>query len=154
MALQDIGSGGVYLVPQREARSEPDEPYAVAGSQFSVNNSSLPVGPTVHLEPTLYLKNNDTQQGLRREIGLQHKLYDCASGTYPEVWYKFKRFETLSLLNLYHFQHELVNLEKKIIGDSFNKISGVFEDSKDRDLLRTLLNDYCKSVRVVTTIPY
>lgn len=42
------------------------------------------------------------------------KLFDCARGVYESAWYKFRRFETLGLLNLYHYQDQLVRLEKDI----------------------------------------
>lgn len=48
----------------------------------------------------------------------QHNaLVDCCLGAYEEVWYKFKRFEDLSLLNLYYYQHQLVLLDKEIFGN-------------------------------------
>lgn len=41
-------------------------------------------------------------------------MWDFVRGLYPDMWYKFKRFESLSLLNLYHYQDKLIQLEKKI----------------------------------------
>lgn len=41
-------------------------------------------------------------------------MIDCCLGAHPKVWYKFKRFEYLSLLNLYYYQHELVSLDAEI----------------------------------------
>jgi hypothetical protein len=49
-------------------------------------------------------------EGLKKE----QKLFDFSRGLHPEVWYKFKRFETLSLLNLYNYQDKLVKLDKQI----------------------------------------
>ena len=42
------------------------------------------------------------------------KLYDFSRGAYPCLWYKFKRFEGLSLFNLYLLQDELVQMEKTL----------------------------------------
>jgi hypothetical protein len=72
----------------------------------------------------------------------QHSLFECARGTYPEVWYKFKRFETLSLFNLYHYQHELIELEKKI---TKKDVAAGRMDPEDRELLKRLLKEYRES---------
>jgi hypothetical protein len=72
----------------------------------------------------------------------QHSLFECARGTYPEVWYKFKRFETLSLFNLYHYQHELIELEKKI---TKKDVAVGRADPDDRELLKRLLKEYRES---------
>jgi len=69
---------------------------------------------------------------------INQKLFDFSRGLYPEVWYKFKRFETLSLLNLYNYQHELVQLDKKI-----NDAKGGMNDN-DVANLRRLLQEYRK----------
>ncbi|KAH8880917.1 hypothetical protein GQ53DRAFT_754737 [Thozetella sp. PMI_491] len=42
------------------------------------------------------------------------KLFYCARGLYDDAWYKFRRFETLSLLNLYHYQDKLVQIENTV----------------------------------------
>jgi hypothetical protein len=63
------------------------------------------------------------------EAAVQQELSECACGSYPEVWYQFKRFETLGLLNLYHYQDQLVNLEQQIIGGDPNKTASVLESS-------------------------
>jgi hypothetical protein len=72
----------------------------------------------------------------------QRELYNCARGEYDEVWYKFKRFETLNLLNLYHYQHQLVTLEEKIYENR-----GVMT-SADMELLRLLMKDYRKATQI------
>ena len=46
---------------------------------------------------------------------------DCCLGAHKEVWYKFKRFEDLSLLNLYYYQHQLVLLDKQTFGQFFGE---------------------------------
>lgn len=68
----------------------------------------------------------------------QQALFHCSRGEHKELWYKFKRFETLSLLNLYYYQHELISLESKIWSTS-----GVMSSS-DVSKMRSLLNKYCK----------
>jgi hypothetical protein len=68
----------------------------------------------------------------------QKTLRQCAFGHYPEKWYKFKRFESLSLLNLYHYQQELVEFEKCI-----SQRKGVMTRD-ERNCLRIMMKDYCK----------
>jgi hypothetical protein len=76
-----------------------------------------------------------------REGSTTHqRLYDCSRGLYPHIWYQFKRFETLSLFNLYNYQHELVELQKKI-----NGANGELEPA-DAHNLRALLREYCKPI--------
>jgi hypothetical protein len=67
----------------------------------------------------------------------QETLRRYAFGHHPEIWYKFKRFETLALINLYHYQHELVQMEKAILLKK-----GVM-NRDERNCLRILLKDYC-----------
>ncbi|KAF4609825.1 hypothetical protein G7Y89_g15798 [Cudoniella acicularis] len=69
------------------------------------------------------------------------RLYDCARGLHPLVWYQFKRFETLSLFNLYNYQHELVMLQKKI-----DEAKGEAEHADVLEL-RKLLREYSKAVK-------
>lgn len=38
-------------------------------------------------------------------------LYDCSIGEYPCLWYKFRRFESLSLFNIYLLQDRIVKFE-------------------------------------------
>jgi hypothetical protein len=71
-------------------------------------------------------------EGLTRE----QKLFDFSRGLYPEVWYKFKRFETLSLLNLYNYQDKLVQLDEQI-----NKAGGELSTG-DASRLAALLREY------------
>lgn len=42
---------------------------------------------------------------------VQTQLYNFLQGDNTEIWYKFKHFESLPLLNLYHDQYELVQFE-------------------------------------------
>ena len=69
----------------------------------------------------------------------QQALLECSRGAHPKLWYKFKRFETMSLLNLYHYQHELIELEQKITKRAI--IPGIMEPG-DRERLRKLLKEY------------
>jgi hypothetical protein len=73
-------------------------------------------------------------EGLKKE----QKLFDFSRGFHPEVWYKFKRFETLSLLNLYNYQDKLVILDKKI-----NEKEGDLSE-EDSATLAKLLREYRK----------
>ncbi|KAL9097335.1 MAG: hypothetical protein Q9165_000762 [Trypethelium subeluteriae] len=76
----------------------------------------------------------------------QKTLQQCAFGHYPEIWYKFKRFETLSLLNLYHYQQELVGLEKSIMRNK-----GVMSRD-ERNCLRIVLKDYYEAIHLFKEI--
>jgi hypothetical protein len=95
------------------------------------------------------LKGNNTQANIENgnEKGLiqiveglkkEQKLFDFSRGLHPEVWYKFKRFETLSLLNLYNYQDKLVILDKKI------SMAGGDLPGKDSAELSRLLREYRK----------
>ena len=69
---------------------------------------------------------------------MARSLFGFVRGESPCLWYKFKRFESLSLLNLYHLQDELVTLDEKI-----GKGSG--EVTRGQVLeLRGLLKEYRK----------
>jgi len=61
-------------------------------------------------------------------------LYECARGEIPGIRNKFKRFETLSLLSLYHYQDELVRLEVEI--SSQKGFTTQTQLTKCRDLLK------------------
>jgi hypothetical protein len=41
-------------------------------------------------------------------------LYNCSIGEYPCLWYKFRRFESLSLFNLYLLQDRIVQFENRV----------------------------------------
>lgn len=71
---------------------------------------------------------------------VQGNLWNCATGAFPEVWYKFKRFETLSLHNLYHYQHELVTFQWEL---NRRDPKGEMSDH-ERQYLRKLLKEYCE----------
>lgn len=73
----------------------------------------------------------------------QKTLFKCSQGEFQDVWYIFKRFESLALLNLHHYQHELAELEKDVINDN-EEPGGCFRDSSQRKRLRKLLKDYRK----------
>jgi hypothetical protein len=66
------------------------------------------------------------------------KLFNCARGLYDDVWCKFRRFETLGLLSLHHYQDRLVQMEKKI-----NEAKGEMS-SADVTELATMLREYCE----------
>ncbi|KAK3349040.1 hypothetical protein B0T25DRAFT_547046 [Lasiosphaeria hispida] len=66
----------------------------------------------------------------------EQKLFHCARGLYDAAWYKFRRFETLSLLSLYHYQDKLVQVEKKI-----NEDRGQMTE-EDISNLATMLRNY------------
>jgi hypothetical protein len=65
-------------------------------------------------------------------------LLNFSKGQFSQLSYKFKRFETLSLWNLYNYQHKLVELDKKINGEG----SGM--DAQDVNELARLLREYRK----------
>jgi hypothetical protein len=76
------------------------------------------------------------------------RLFGLARGECPELWYKFKRFETLSLLNLYHYQHELIELESKIYSPKRDKKASTKPGAHDGATvveMRRLLREYCES---------
>lgn len=87
---------------------------------------------------------------LAEGITINEKLYDFARGLYPEAWYMFKRFETLSLFNIYHYQHDLVQLNQKIDSykESWTGLNGTQIDSTkeigEEDIMnvRKLLREY------------
>jgi hypothetical protein len=63
-------------------------------------------------------------------------LFKFVRGESPCLWYKFKRFESLSLLNLYHLQDELVGLDQAI-GRQSGEVT-----PKQTARLHTLLKEY------------
>ena len=65
-------------------------------------------------------------------------LFSHTRGKNSKTWFTFKRFEGLCLLNLYHVQHELIELEENI------STSGGLMTRNDNRNLRDLLNDYRK----------
>ncbi|KAK3297416.1 uncharacterized protein B0H64DRAFT_440882 [Chaetomium fimeti] len=67
-------------------------------------------------------------------------LFKFVRGESPCLWYKFKRFESLSLLNLYHLQDELVGLDQAI-GRRGGEVT-----PKQTAQLRTLLKEYQESI--------
>jgi hypothetical protein len=68
------------------------------------------------------------------------QLYKCSRGEYPALWYQFKRFETLGLLDLYLYQDALVQLQSTI-----DEAGGACSDS-DIESLHTLLHKYYKAI--------
>lgn len=104
------------------------------------NDTSLPTEPGPHDKAALEVSFTKSTS----DANIQLELSKCACGSYPEVWYQFKRFETLGLLNLYHLQDQVVGLEKRIIGNGSDKTAGILADPGDRDTLRNILKDYCK----------
>lgn len=68
----------------------------------------------------------------------EQKLFYCARGLYSPAWYKFRRFETLSLLNLYHHQDKLVQIEKRIETNRGQMTAD------EVDELGKTLQEYCK----------
>jgi hypothetical protein len=81
------------------------------------------------------------------------KLYAFARGSCdPDACYLFKRFETLSLFNIYHYQHELVQLNQKVASyekgcsESDGGQSDNTKDERGEDIknVRNLLREYCK----------
>ena len=76
------------------------------------------------------------------ESDLLQYLWGCATGAIPQAWYKFKRFERLSLWNLYHFQHDLVTFQEKLgakLGEKPREMT-----AHDRQYMRDLLKEYCE----------
>lgn len=73
---------------------------------------------------------------LRAPSTLSSSSVGHVRGESPCLWYKFKRFESLSLLNLYHLQDQLVGLDQAI-GRQSGEVS-----PKQTAQLRTLLNEY------------
>ncbi|GAB1318642.1 hypothetical protein MFIFM68171_08852 [Madurella fahalii] len=71
----------------------------------------------------------------------EKKLFDCARGVYDAPWYKFRRFETLGLLNLYHYQDRLVRFEKDITGRQGQM------DAERVAELATLLREYYDAIK-------
>jgi len=65
-------------------------------------------------------------------------LLNFSKGQYSQLSYKFKRFETLTLLNLYNYQHKLVELDKKV-----NEAGGRMDEQDPNELSR-LLREYSK----------
>jgi hypothetical protein len=65
-------------------------------------------------------------------------LLNLSKGQYSQISYKFKRFEYLTILNIYNYQHKLVELEKKI-NEAGERTDG--QDAKD---LANLLREYRK----------
>ncbi|KAF7522413.1 hypothetical protein G7054_g12159 [Neopestalotiopsis clavispora] len=69
--------------------------------------------------------------------GRINALYECAAGHHHCLWYKFRRFEHLSLFNLYDLQDRIIQFENEveahyIRGDSLSRN----DISKQNDLLK------------------
>jgi hypothetical protein len=82
----------------------------------------------------------------------QRVLFECSKGTHKPLWYKFKRFESLALLNLYHYQHELTLLEADI--SNFRPADSAEADERGPGVMtgeqihkmRRLLKEYYKAI--------
>lgn len=73
----------------------------------------------------------------------QHEsIVDCCLGAHPKVWYKFKRFECLSLLNLYYYQHELIRLDNRIFGTPDVPKDFTALDREEWLELRSMIKEY------------
>ena len=93
-------------------------------------NQSSNSGPPVQQSPT-------TEQ-VSLAVKWPKEFWHASRGRYPELWYKFKRFESPALLNLYLYQDELVQLQQ----DSDRKDGSMLIEQ--RTSLRALIKDYCK----------
>ncbi|KIW32822.1 uncharacterized protein PV07_04340 [Cladophialophora immunda] len=82
----------------------------------------------------------------QRDAGTSQDLFKCSRGEYPELWYKFKRFETLNLLNLYHYQHELIQLESKIYRPENTDLPGSVDGNMVTEM-RRLLREYYEAAK-------
>lgn len=69
-------------------------------------------------------------------------MSEFAYGAHPELWYKFKRFETLGLHNLYLLQDELVRFQRDV---DYRAGHMTIADSQK---LRGLLKEYCTNFDV------
>lgn len=118
------------------------------------NNGSRNIDLSANMDVPVALAEVLPQQSAAylHDIQSQVELYKCSRGQYPELWYKFKRFETLGLLNIYHYQHELIQLEKEI-----DKAEEQSRDKKDFQVkhpgvltsiqlgrMRRLMKEYCE----------
>jgi hypothetical protein len=85
--------------------------------------------------PDKYGRNESSEDA---EIDLSSKMWDFSHGEKPELWYKFKRFETLGLHNLYLLQDQLVRFQRDLDwrGGKMTK--------KDSSTLGNLIKEYCK----------
>ena len=70
-------------------------------------------------------------------VGAAHELWEASLGQEPELWYKFKRFESLALFNLFLYQDQLVELQGDI-----DEAEGRL-NADQRTKLRLLLKEYC-----------
>ena len=126
--------------PELRAASGPDTHRKDHSVQGAPEMKSHPIAHQP--QPKFGSKNSCCIECSRRDLMKdisekdQEILRLCAIGQHPELWYKFKRFETLSLLNLYNYQHELVQLEKRIMAKR-----GVM-NTEERHLLSVMLKDY------------
>jgi hypothetical protein len=138
--------GIIGKLPRRSSRGE-DDPVLFNPSLNPTNNRSVfnihALGAiNLHEYWDVTVQTTTSTRSLKDTVhitdstGKDQAMWDCARGLYPQVWYKFKRFETLSLLNLYHYQDKLVQLDKKI--------SEARGDMKDEDItnLARLLREY------------
>jgi hypothetical protein len=91
--------------------------------------------PSRAIYPDKYGRNESSEDP---EIDLSSKMWDFSHGEKPELWYKFKRFETLGLHNLYLLQDQLVRFQRDLDwrGGEMTK--------KDSSTLRNLIKEYCK----------
>jgi hypothetical protein len=117
------------------------------------DSSNLSNVPSLPMADPQVVESKDNPTGfndgdtLVLPIREQLKLYDCSRGEHAAIWYKFKRFETLALLNLYHYQHELVKLEDEITHQhdtSEMMVQPGVMTNNERRKLRELLQEYCQ----------
>lgn len=142
LAADDLenGVGADYISTNRQEESRPsasepktpkDEPQSAPVPKIKVatapeDDSDLP-----------YYSIYDALKEI--SVEKQETLHRYAFGHHPEIWYKFKRFETLALINLYHYQHELIEMEKTIMLKK-----GVMTRD-ERNCLRVVMKDYCSN---------
>jgi hypothetical protein len=118
---------GRYRIGQRH--SPANYPYSSEDEAWKASQSEIRHPGSVYLYQACGLPQLSDSQ--------QKTLYKCTQGEFPELWYKFKRFESLNLLNLYHYQHDLVKFQSSL------RLTGVM-DIKERQLLRYLMKEYRK----------
>ncbi|KAK0635832.1 hypothetical protein B0T17DRAFT_517386 [Bombardia bombarda] len=77
---------------------------------------------------------------------VEERLFQMAQGMYEPAWYKFKRFDSLQLLNLYHYQHKLVVFDEKI-SQNQGKMS-----EEEITTMAALLKEYYEAIKAFKDI--
>lgn len=136
-------ASSVYHIPEKDTPRAPEEVQQVESDLR--NDPTQKDSPAERPErgvpiPGSYAESSHTHEEKRESL---YKSFLRLSLGYKAVpWYNFKRFENLSLLSLYAYQHDLLMLDKRAFGDVSLKSEPVDLSDDDMKFMRGQLKDY------------